>query len=100
MVKETLAEFKESLKRLNEKDDKIIELIHEISKDLTRINHDLYGNGRQGLFEEFKDFKANDFKNLKNIVHKNAKIITASFAIISFISFLPTLKEFIQYLLK
>ena len=65
MVKETLAEFKDSLKNLNEKDDKIIELIHKIDGDLKRINHDLYGNGRAGLFEEFRDFKENDFKDLK-----------------------------------
>lgn len=83
MVKETLAEFKESLKRLNEKDDKIIELINKIDSDLKRINHDLYGNGRPGLFEEFKDFKNNDFKNLKKIVYKNAKILTAGLSIIS-----------------
>jgi hypothetical protein len=100
MVKETLTEFKDSLKNLNEKDDKIIGLIHDISKDLTRINHDLYGNGRQGLFEEFKNFKENDFRDLKKKTNKNAKIIYGGMAILTFLSFLPVLKGFILLLIN
>lgn len=108
MVKETLSEFRESLNKLNDKNDDIIELIHKIDTDLSKINHDLYGNGRAGLFEEFKSFKETEFKNfketefnnLKKSVQKNAKVITGGLAIISFLYFVPTLKEVIKMLIN
>lgn len=100
MVKETIADFKEALSKLNDKNDNIIDLIHKIDNNLSKINHDLYGNGRPGLFEEFNSFKENEFLNLKKSVHKIAKIVGNGLAIISFLYCIPLLKEVIKIFLK
>jgi hypothetical protein len=92
MARETIQEFKDILYKIENKIDRNTETINDIKIEMNRINHDLYGNGRIGLFEE-------QYK-LKEIVYKNYRYIGGVIAVISFITFFPMFREFIKLIMK
>jgi hypothetical protein len=63
MLNNTLQEFKDILSKIEDKIDKNSETIGDIKIELNRINHDLYGNGKPGLFEEFNKIKTMVYEN-------------------------------------
>jgi hypothetical protein len=67
MARETIQEFRDILLEIKSKIDRNTETINEIKIDLNRIKHDLYGDGRPGLFEEFGKVKPIVYSNQKQI---------------------------------
>ncbi len=68
-TQQTLNEIKTSLKEISDNQTKVL-------VELNRISHDLYGNGKKGLFEEFDEYKktkAIEFKDCKETVDKHSK---------------------------
>jgi hypothetical protein len=67
MASGTIQEFKDILFKIEDKIDKNNENINELKIELNRINHDLYGNGKPGLFEDFNKVKPIIYNNQRQL---------------------------------
>ena len=45
--------------------DKILEILNDNQKELNRQHHDLYGNGKKGLFDEVEELKTKTKENIE-----------------------------------
>ena len=78
--------------------DKIIFLLNESKVELNRQHHDLYGNGKKGLFQEFDELEQ-EFSNLQKQVNTNSKYIWGAGVVASCIASIPMVKELLKELL-
>ncbi len=86
-IQETLVEFKETLKEISKNQTSIL-------VELNRINHDLYGNGKKGFFDEFEECKkAIDIKieEQKRIINIHSKYFWFLGTISSFVGGIITI---------
>ncbi len=92
-----------NIKSTNEKIDKILEILNDNQKELNRQHHDLYGNGKKGLFDEVEELKYNinqKISTIKKDIENNSKHIWGYRAIAIFIASIYQVIEMIKKLFQ
>lgn len=79
-LEKSVEEFKEDIKEIKN-------ILYNIHEDNTLLKKDIYGNGKKGLIKKVED--------IENNIGKHNKIYVYFIAIISVITFLPKIKEFL-----
>ena len=93
----------DNIKSTNEKIDKILEMLNENQREINRQHHDLYGNGKKGLFDEVEELKNNinhEILTIKKDVDNNSKHIWSYRVLAIFIASIYPIIEMIKKLFQ
>ncbi len=99
---DNIAATNESIKSTNEKIDKILEILNENQRELNRQHHDLYGNGKKGLFDAVEELKNNinqRILSIKKDVDNNSKHIWSYRVLAIFIASIYPIIEMVKKLI-
>ena len=92
----------ESIKSTNEKIDKILEILNDNQRELSRQHHDLYGNGKKGLFDEVEELRNSTNQRILSIkkdVDNNSKHIWSYRILAVFIASIYPVIEMVKKLI-
>lgn len=90
MIKTLIANLEEQLNRMENRMEHLnnkMEQIFEVNNLVNQHHHDLYGNGKKGLIRRLEE--------LENKINNYSKLYIYIMAVITIITFLPKIREFL-----
>jgi len=100
---ENIRIINDNTKSNNEKIDKILEILNDNQRELDRQHHDLYGNGKKGLFDELEELRNNmnqRILSIKKDVDNNSKHIWSYRILAIFIASIYPVIEMVKKLFQ